>query len=81
MGACLEERLKSRRSARPALRSEASLSSQPSAARPEDLILGGFLDGAEREAWALARAPKEMLAAVSGSELSESDYEVLVLCL
>lgn len=75
VGACLLERLKSRRSLRPAFRSRASLSSQPSAAVLFFLRSLTLLGGLARVAWAFARAPKEMVAAASGTSDSDSDSD------
>jgi hypothetical protein len=70
VGACLEERLKSLWSARPALRSRDSALVQVSVGSEgfEAFFWGLDLDlGLERVAEALARAPKEMEAASRGS--------------
>lgn len=72
MGACLLLREKSRRSARPALRSSASLFVQPSSGVLEEPF---FLEGLVRDAEALARAPKEICSAAEGSGSDSSEEE------
>ena len=72
MGACLLLRPKSRRSARPAFRSRASLLAQPSEGVG---TAGRFFFVPERDSEALARAPKEIDSAASGSDSSSSEDE------
>jgi len=74
VGACLLLRPKSRRSFRPAFRSSASLLAQPSEGVG---LVGCFFLWPERDSDALARAPKEIDAAASGSEEEELDYKLI----
>jgi hypothetical protein len=72
VGACLELRVKSRRSARPAFRSRASLLAHPSAGAALECF---FFFPEERDSEALARAPKEICSAAVGSGSDSSSEE------
>lgn len=77
-GACLDGRAKSRTSFLPALRSSASPNAWPDRKRLFgcEMSVSGRLRLA-RDSWALARAPKEIIAAslsLAGEDSADSDY-------
>lgn len=77
VGACLEERVEGRGAEWPALRSRASAFVHVSSSLLPAFLDEGFLLllvlGVLRVAWALARAPKDMEFASSGSSSSSSE--------
>jgi len=75
VGACLLDRLKSRRSFRPALRSAASLSSHASPFTWDFVEGFGFLPVLLSVAWAFANAPKDIDAAAASGPSSSEDSD------